>query len=440
MIMRAYRALWIVLLLVLFSLSLSTGEVSGIVENGELKWAYGWVVDSITVEGNQKTKTFAILREMEIRPGDVLTEKAIDRDSRYLDDLGIFAGISIDADSLSVGHCALRIQVIERSVFFLKSIVPILNYDFDRKGFEYGVKWDDRNFRGRRENLGVSFKRDAQDNTTVSFGWAAPWLGWRHIGVSTSLSYFLRADTLESYSTLRRYGMGASIAYPLTDSRIHLAQVVSRLSVDRRWIGIWGKDEKDKVYIAPLLGLLYDSRNSRLKPTEGQYFFVSVLMTRSITGDKELYYQLNNDLRLFQALASKQVLGLQSNLVYQFGDFPDYSSISIGGPGTIRGYGDDQFCGFHRWYQSAEWRYALLPKKIFRLPVVKYVDVGLHGVVFLDTGIVWRHEEEFQLKRFHSGAGFGLRLYSPYQDVVRLDLGFNRHGDVFPYFKLGIRF
>lgn len=438
--MRKHWAFSLFLPIVLLPLALPTGADSTTVENGSLTWAYGWVVDSITVEGNQKTKTFAILREMETRPGHVLNKPAIDRDSRYLEDLGLFASIKIEADSLDFGHCALRIQVIERSIFFLKTIVPILNYDFDKKGFEYGVKWDDRNFRGRKENLGISYKRDAQDNTTVSFGWSAPWLGWRHIGVGAGFSYFLRADTLESKSTLRRYGMGTYLAYPLTSSRIHLAQVVGRLSVDRRLIGIWGGEEEDQVYIAPLLGLLYDSRNSRLKPTAGQYFFVSVLMTRSITGDKQHYYQLNNDVRLFRSLAEKQVLGLQSNLLYQFGDFPDYSSVSIGGPSTVRGYADDKFSGWHRWYQSAEWRYALLPKKIFRLPIVKFVDFGVHAVLFLDGGIVWKDETEFQLKRFHSGAGFGLRLYSPYQDVVRLDLGFNRHGDILPYFKLGIRF
>jgi outer membrane protein assembly factor BamA len=440
MLLHKHWAFAVFPLIVLCSLALPTGADSTTVDNGSLTWAYGWVVDSITVDGNQKTKTFAILREMEIRPGDVLTETAIERDSRYLEDFGLFASITINADSLDVGRCALRIHVIERSVFFLKMIVPILNYDFDRKGFEYGVKWDDRNFRGRKENLGISFKRDAQDNSSVSFGWSAPWLGWRHIGVSAGFSYFLRADTLESFSTLRRYGLSGSVAYPLSDSRINLAQVVSRLSVDRRWTGIWGREEEEQVYLAPLLGLLLDSRNSRLKPTTGQYFFVSVLMTRSITGDKQLYYQLNNDVRLFRSPARKQVIGLQSNLLYQFGDFPEYSSVSIGGPSTVRGYPDGHFRGWHRWYQSAEWRYALLPKKIFRLPIVKFVDIGIHTVVFFDAGIVWKDESEFQLKRFHSGAGFGLRLYSPYQDVVRLDLGFNRHGDVFPYFKLGIRF
>jgi outer membrane protein assembly factor BamA len=440
MIIHKHWAFAILLLLSLYSFAFPTNGIAATVDNGSISWAYGWAVDSITVAGNQKTKTFAILREMETRPGDVLTEQAIERDSRYLSDLGLFANIKITADSLDVGHCALRIQVIERSVLFIKTIVPILNYNFDTKGIEYGIKWDDRNFRGRKENLGISFKIDAQDNTTVSFGWSAPWLGWRHIGVGAGVSYFLRSDTLESISTLRRYGVATSLAYPLTSSRISLAQIVSRLSIDRRWIGIWGKDEDDQVYISPLLGLLLDSRNSRLKPTAGRYFFVSVLMTRSITGDKQLYYQLNNDVRFFRELANKQVLGLQSNLLYQFGDFPNYSSVSIGGPSTVRGYTDGKFRGFHRWYQSAEWRYALLPKKIFRLPIVKFVDFGVHLVAFLDGGIVWRDETEFQLKRFHSGAGLGLRLYSPYQDVVRLDLGFNRHGDVVPYFKLGIRF
>ncbi len=411
------------------------------VENGAMEWAYGWVVDSITVSGNRKTKSFVILREMETRAGGVLNRETLARDSRYLGDLGLFASIEIDADSLSLGHCALRIKVIERSFLFLNMIVPLVDYDWEKKGFSLGVKLDSRNFRGRNESLGASYKRDANNNDHVSFGWSAPWLGWRHIGLGLGVNYFNRSDVPRSRSILARHGVRSWIAVPLTQSRISLAQIVGSLTVERLQVGRLGnEDEDDRVFLSPLIGLRLDSRDSRLKPMHGRYFYIALIATRSITGERQLFYRLFNDLRFFRAVSQRSVIGLLSNLLFQFGEYPDYSTVRIGGSGTLRGYSDGRFVGYHRWFQSVEWRFAVVPRKVFQLPILGYVDVGLYGVAFVDGGIVWEREEEFQAKRFHSSFGFGLRLYSPYQDVIRLDLGFNRQGSIYPYLSTGIRF
>ena len=131
---------------------------------------------------------------------------------------------------------------------------------------------------------------------------------------------------------------------------------------------------------------------------------------------------------------------MQSELSYQFGKYPEYFRFGLGGPGTLRGYESGVFRGAHRWYQTVEWRMYPFPRWYFTMPWVGLVDVTLAGVVFLDTGIVWNNEKDFALDRFHSGGGFGIRIYSPMQDAVRLDLGFNRRGSIRGYFSTGIRF
>ncbi len=405
-----------------------------------MDWAYGWVVDSITVSGNEKTKPFVILREMEMRVGDVLNKGVLERDKRYLADLSIFANIEINADSIGFGRCALRIQVIERSEFFLKTLAPTINYDFDKDGFEYGVKWEDKNFRGRNEQLGLSYERDASDNDHVSFDWNAPWVGWRHIGLGFGFSYFHRADVPRSLAIVERSGWRASAAFPITASRISLAQVIGRLAMDQVRTGKEDGNGENQVFVSPQIGLRLDSRDSPLRPRHGRYFFASILVSRSVTGREQFFYQLFNDIRLFAPLTEKAVLAVQSNLFHQFDEFPGYFDVGLGGAGTVRGYADGKFIGSHRWYQSVEWRYTVLPRKVFRLPILGHVDVVLNIVLFIDGGIVWDRREEFQLERFHGGTGFGVRLYSPYQDVIRFDFGFNERGDVFPYLNTGIRF
>ena len=122
------------------------------------------------------------------------------------------------------------------------------------------------------------------------------------------------------------------------------------------------------------------------------------------------------------------------------GKFPDYIRFGLGGSGTLRGFSSGEFRGAHRWIQTLEWRISPFPKWFFGVPFVGRVDVQVGTVFFMDTGIVWRHQEDFRFERFHGGGGCGLRIYSPAQDVVRLDFGFNAQGDVHLYFSTGIRF
>ncbi len=125
---------------------------SSAVDDTGVSWAYGTIVDSVTVTGNKHTRTFVILREMETQPGEVLDRETLRRDIRFLNDMTPFSNVSIRADSLGPGHCALRIDVRERSEILIKAILPLLKYDFER-GITYGVRWNNKNFRGRLENL-----------------------------------------------------------------------------------------------------------------------------------------------------------------------------------------------------------------------------------------------------------------------------------------------
>jgi outer membrane protein assembly factor BamA len=370
----------------------------------------------------------------------VLSRKTLDRDLRYIGDMGLFANIEVSADSLSLGHCALRLKVLERSQYFFRLIYPIVDYDFDLKKYGYGVKWNDKNFRGRKESLNFTYKRDSNNDDNLSAGWYAPWMGWRRTSLNFGMSYYHRGNTPVRQSILERTGGRATIALPLTDSRITRTQVISSLAVDRLRLGSVSGDKDDRVFVSPLLGFVFDNRNSPLRPDQGEYLLTTFLASRAVTGRDQIFYRLGTDARAFRSIVDDLVLGVQTNLNYQFGEYPDYVVFGLGGAGTIRGYPSGKFQGAHRLYESIELRYGLLPKKVFNMPVLGFIDLGLGVQVFADAGVVWDRETEFAWERFHGGFGLGLQLYSPYQDVVRADLGFNRHGNVYPYFTTGIRF
>lgn len=400
---------------------------------------YGWVVDSVTVAGNTTTRDMVILREMETQPGNVIKEKIIERDIRFLRGLGLFADVEITADSLAPDHCALRVVVKERSSYFLKTILPIVNYDFD-KGFSYGIKWNNRNFRGMRESLVASYLRDTSDNDNYSFSWFAPWLGWEHVEFGANAWYFDRNEIPINFNILEQLGASVRLGVPLTKKRISFAQFLARLAIENRQAGNTKGEFVEQKFLSPLAGILLDSRDSRLQTQRGHYFYLALANWRAVDGPSQIYYRLWNDASLFRQINERNVLAIFSSLNYQFGEYPDYLLTGLGGSGTLRGYAPGQFIGEHRWFQTFEWRYTLLPRRVFRLPYLDYFDVTLGTVMFIDSGIVWRNAEAFTADNFHGGVGFGFRIYSPYQDVIRLDIGFNAQGEVFPSLRTGIRF
>ena len=139
-------------------------------------------------------------------------------------------------------------------------------------------------------------------------------------------------------------------------------------------------------------------------------------------------------------MSDRSVLALYSDLFYQFGAFPDFATVGLGGGRSLRGYPERRFIGHHRWFGTVEWRYMYLPRKVFRLPFVKQVDIGLGFVTFIDGGITWFDAADFGLDRLHGTGGVGIRFYSPIRDVLRLDFGVSPQGVARFNAGTGVRF
>jgi outer membrane protein assembly factor BamA len=415
------------------------------IDEAKISWAYGMVVDSVTVKGNKNTKTYAILREMETQPGDLLDPTTIRRDIRFVSDMTPFASVEMRADSLAPGHCALRIDVRERSGILIRAVLPQVKYDFE-SGFTYGIRWNDQSFRGRLQDLSVSYMRNEQDDDAVNVGWSTPWVGWKHISVGTGAAYFNRGDVPPEISVLERFDVSGYVGIPLTESRITFSQLLFSMSFDKSRTGGQEADgqtvetEEKEVSVSPLVGCRFDSRDSSLRPTTGRVFGASVRATYPFDDSRNVYYRFVNEVRQFVGFDEKSVLALLSHFDYQFGDFPGYSYLRLGGSESLRGHPASRFKGYHRWYQTVEWRYQFLPRTVFSLPIVHEFDIRMGLVTFVDTGIVWYGSDDFGLDNFHGTGGVGLNIFSPIQDVLRLEFGFNLHGDHRFHADTGIRF
>jgi outer membrane protein assembly factor BamA len=320
----------------------------------------------------------------------------------------------------------------------------VLDYDFNNDRVRYGLKWNDTNFRSRLENFSVDVTRDNFSNTSAAVQWSTRWIGWKQIGSFVRASYFRRegvsSRVLISEQSRIRFAMSA----PLRDSRIQVSQLLAGLGFANNLLSQQITESEirfdDELLISPNVGYLFDRRDSPLRPQWGDYFFLNVTANRVVNGVDRNYYILTNELRFFRPLNEYTVLGAQSRLDYQFGEYPGYVRFNVGGASSIRGYEPSDFRGAHRMFQSLELRISPWAKRFYRVPIAGLSDFLLTMVVFVDGGIAWTHERQFTPRNYHSGYGWGLRLYSPLQNVIRFDLAYDRHGRIRPYITTGVRF
>lgn len=137
-------------------------------------------VDSISIQKNWRTKDKIILRELEFHVGDQPDSLRYEQSKKKLWNLGNFAEVKFEMDTLSNGN--LHIDITARDAF---TLVPILAYGGNKEEFNLTLGVNDNNFLGRNiglnlvgstgtnkisYNLGVNIPRQLlYKNMTLSF-------------------------------------------------------------------------------------------------------------------------------------------------------------------------------------------------------------------------------------------------------------------------------
>ncbi len=109
------------------------------------------IVDSIVITKNWRTKASIIFEELGFKAKDTIRQSVLDTMTIRLWNVGNFAKISYELDSLPNGH--YTVHVIARDAF---TVVPILSFSGNRKDWNLSLGVSDNNFLGRniRMNLG----------------------------------------------------------------------------------------------------------------------------------------------------------------------------------------------------------------------------------------------------------------------------------------------
>lgn len=422
-------------------------------ENGILTIALSELrVGEIRVEGNTKTRTNVILREMRTKPGDLFNTQRFQRDVSRLYNTGYFDQIAPEDSLAAPGVIDLTLKVKERPTGRLN-----VGFAIDSRRRLIGLaEVFETNFRGTGRTVGINFQSTGGRNgSSIEVLFTEPYLDRHRTALSVSLynklvyrftSNFFGGQldpNLEQQYDERRRGITLGLSRPLSElltASVGLrAEDVNTNRVATNQGG--GFIRQDGTLTSLSLRGVYNNRDFDLDPAQGQYLALALepgftnirsaeqqfidsgvvklgqssFLRASI--DYRLYYSPQG--RRTQPDDRRQVFAIRAYYGTISGTVPFFEQFFIGGAETLRGYPEDRFWGKNAALLSVE----------FRQPIEK----AFTAVFFVDIGHAWGGypsvNDFTQRDRFRPeiGYGLGVRVRTPL-GPLRIDYGIGRDG------------
>lgn len=364
----------------------------------------------VEVSGTERMDPAYVRWMTGIAPGAEYDPDEVERARKRLQDIGVFASVSVvEAESVGPdGLLPITFNLSERKRRLIGGGVSYSTID----GAALESYWMHRNLFGHGESLrfDASISRiGAQDLKDFSYGLATTFRRPGVITPNTDLTLVLGAkrefvDTYES----RAIGAKAGFEHRFSD------RLVASTALNVEWSDIEDAFGDNRFLIVSLPTRLdYDARDSKLDPTEGlrgtfdaEPLFdieggTAALVAR---GTLSGYLSLGVDDRL--VLAARGSAG--SIIGGDLQDIPATRRFFLGGGGSIRGYeyrsvgpriGGEVVGGLSFLEASLEVRYRLTD------------TIGL--VPFIDAGAAYEDSFPDFGEDIRIGAGLGLRYYTP---------------------------
>ncbi len=369
-------------------------------------------IDSIFVEGNEKTNERIITREFSIRNGDYFNYNDAKKGLSNLRGTNLFEQVELLADNNN-GKNYLKIRLIERPSSIIRFSFRIDNENYSQASIDI----HDENFNGTGTELGAIISGGVRNRSFI----------FEHKAnrvFDTYLTYKVRAfyefndvriyqdDTTAAFNRFIRNKVGEyrQIFYGGSFGIGTQVQRFGNFLIEARFQQDQIKNKSSftiptyKSIISSLrFTLSIDSQNDYPFPTEG--FLVKTFYETAQTilggdiGYTKFYFDYKNT---FSPIKNHTIIFRN---VIGFGDrtLPLSQQFALGGQNSFFGMRDYEYRGRQIFFTSLGYRYKL-PVKIF-FPT--YVSVRY------DLGSIWSQKEEIRFKDLKHGFGGTISFQTP---------------------------
>jgi outer membrane protein insertion porin family len=398
-------------------------------------------VESIQVEGNTKTKSVVIIRELALGPGDVFDLVRMKISKNRLENTRFFDNVEIEPQETNIpGRRDMRITVkegrtgtftfgagyssLERATVFAQ--VQQTNFDlFNSRSLFQGD--------GQKFSIKVSIG-ELSNEAVISF--EEPYLFQRVLALGFSI-FREQSSYVSTYYQELQEGGYVNLRKPL------FGLYQGTLTYQYEVIDIYNVSPSASPFIQEFGGLhdvsslsfdiLRDTRDKIVSPTSGNRIDFTMTLAGGPLGGTDNFYKFefhgSQNFKVFDTQSQVLELVAYGGVVQNYGDFkvlPYYDAFYLGGPQTLRGFE----------FQEVS------PRDIYGEPIggktygmftaeysVEIVD-PIRAAVFYDVGFVNGPAFDFNPGGYNDDFGVGLRLMvagSP----LSLDYGIPLKGDAY---------
>ncbi|MBC8065566.1 MAG: BamA/TamA family outer membrane protein [Chlorobia bacterium] len=419
-------------------------------------------VNSVSVQGNTRTKLSVMKRLIKTRAGDPFRGEKWTADLRRLVGTQWFESVRNIENQPEPGKLDLIADVKEARTGNFGIGVQL----DPRNSLAGTLKLSDTNFRGSGQSVGFSILQGtAGGGPSIELDYGNPFFDDRGTALNVSLysrliyrfqgSGFGNNDspTEDDIFTERRTGAAVSIGKSFNDYlagnfAIRFEDIkTSDLNTDAST----GFIQQDGTLATMTLGLTRNRRDVDIDPARGDWFRLEVepgfANITKVGGDiadslgNKNYIKTTAEYRFYwsdqkprtrnELESPRRVLAFRARYGVISGDAPFFEQYFMGGASTIRGYEEDRFWGKQSFLTTLE----------YRLPVQKSLSLS----AFMDYGGAWGGfgtVGEFTQSRSTNlklGYGVGVSFRSPL-GPLRLDLAFDDRGKTRTHFQIATSF
>lgn len=392
-------------------------------------------VQSILIEGNDRTHDKLILTEIDFKQGDILTPSKIEESISRLQRTGHFSSTEITTleSGTNIPLRTVLIKVSERDPGVFTIGTGLTNENLGTVHGYTGIAYRNIGGWGR----GVSARLEGNYNyadvryleSKITLGAVEPYLLESRARLRLNLT---RSRTISDYQIRKVTELNSTTTSIEQDFTSHLTGIWEILSVstyvDR---GIteedeirFGYDREDLVIASTGPTIDFDYRDNLFNPTKGSFTRFSVEYASEslgsfkvddyyrVTGQTSWYFPFKDSAFVFaQSFRGGYIQDIKKN---GFGIPYDKKGFLLGGRTTIRGFESDEFFPLTKTIGAS---YKLetsssyeLVKSELRFPLVNKWD--LTGAVFYDGGQVLIKDVSFD-DNWRDAVGIGIRYNTP---------------------------
>ncbi len=380
-------------------------------------------IQRINISGNTKTRDKVIRRELAISEGDMYRTSLLKRSSYNLKRLDYFDKVELETSKGTANNLMqLNVKVKEKPT---GAISFGAGYSSEESIFAVGQIYQ-RNFLGKGQKLALQAQL-GKETQRYSISFTEPWLMDTHL--SLGLDAFNLEYDYDDY-TKDSFGGNLRLSYPFGDwSRIYFTysyEDADITDVDYNAALVIKDQEGRHTKSSVTFAAERDTRDHPFLATQGSDNRISIEYAgKALGGDSDFIKYIFNS-GWYIPLFWKTVGFIHFKGGYISGsreNVPLYERFYLGGINSIRGfeYGDvgpkdpktgDSIGGNKFGQVNLEFLFPLLEK------------MGVRGVIFFDAGNAFDNDEDFDISKFRTSAGGGIRWHSP-MGPLRLEWGYN---------------